>query len=191
VNVAHINGVLSGFGKHQACVDANRVKRLRRIDQVNGLRQRLHCEDVDALDDSSFPGVRLRDGNSLQAHVPSSNRRGKRTSDGAHAAVQRKLAQEHALVERLAEKMTHAASQTQRHRQIERRAFFTNIGGSEVDRNALAMRKLERTVSQCGFDALAAFLHGVVGKTHHIEVLHARGAYVYFHFHNIGVNSIH
>jgi hypothetical protein len=25
-------------------------------------------------------------------------------------------------------------------------------------------------------------------QTHHVEVLHARGAYVYFHFHNIGVN---
>ena len=110
---------------------------------------------------------------------------------GAHAAVQRKLAQEHALVERLAEKMTHAASQTQCHRQIERRAFFTNVGGSEVDRNALAMRKLERAVSQRRLDALAAFFHGVVGKTHHVEIVHARGAYIYFHFNNVGVNPIH
>ena len=182
---------MSGFGKHQACVDANRVKRLRRIDQVNGLRQRLHGEDVDALDDSSFPGIRFRDRNSLQAHVPSGNRRRKRSSDGPHAAVQRKLAQEHALVERLAEKMTHAASQTQCHRQIERRAFFTNIGGSEVDRNALAMRKLERTVSQRRLDALAAFLHGVVGKTHHVEILHASGSDIHLDFDNIGVNPIH
>jgi len=75
VNVAHIHGVLGGLGKHQAWVDANRVERLRRIDEVNGLRQRFDGEDVDALDNSSFPGVRLRDGNSLQAHVPSGNRR--------------------------------------------------------------------------------------------------------------------
>jgi hypothetical protein len=155
------------------------------------LRQRLDGEDVDALDNSSFPGVRLRDGNSLQAHIPSGNRRGKRSSDGAHAAVQRKLAQKHALVERLTEKMTHAASQTQCHRQIERRAFFTNIGGSEVDRNALAMRKLERTVSQRRLDALAAFLHGVVGKTHDVEILHASGPDIYLDFDNIGVNPIH
>jgi len=74
---------------------------------------------------------------------------------------------------------------------IESRTFFTNIGGSEVDRNALAVRKLERTVSQHRLEALSAFLHGVVGKTHDVEILHASGSDIYLDFDNIGVNPIH
>jgi hypothetical protein len=55
----------------------------------------------------------------------------------------------------------------------------------------LAVRKLEGTIAKGRFDTLAAFFHGIVGKTRHIEVLHARKAYIYFDFHNVGVNPIH
>jgi len=94
------------------------------------------------------------------------------------------------LVEGLAKKLAHASSQSQGHRQIEARAFFAYISGGEVDGYALAIRKFKTAISQCRFNAFAAFFHGVVGEAHDVEILHARGAYVYFDFNEVGVDSV-
>ena len=53
------------------------------------------------------------------------------------------------------------------------------------------MRKFESAVSQCRFDALAAFFHGVVWQADHIEVLHSRGTYVYLDFNEVRINPVH
>jgi len=37
----------------------------------------------------------------------------------------------------------------QRHRKIERRAFFANVGRREMNGHALTMRKLEAAIAQC------------------------------------------
>ena len=42
-----------------------------------------------------------------------------------------------------------------------------------------------------GLDAFAAFLHGIVGESHDVEVLHTRGADVDFDFDRVGVNAVH
>jgi hypothetical protein len=56
--------------------------------------------------------------------------------------------------------------------------------------NALAVRKFKTAISQCRFDAFAAFLHCVVGEAHDVKVLHARGTYVHLNFNKVGVDSV-
>jgi hypothetical protein len=57
--------------------------------------------------------------------------------------------------------MAHASNEPQSHGQIERRAFFANVRGSKINRDALAV-KLEAAIAQRGLDAFAAFLDGIV-----------------------------
>jgi len=68
---------------------------------------------------------------------------------------------------------------------------FRNVGGGQVDCYALTIRKFEATISQCAPDALTAFFYGIVGEVHYVEVLHARGTYVYLNLDEVGVDSVH
>jgi hypothetical protein len=95
------------------------------------------------------------------------------------------------LVQWLAEELAHAAGQAEGHGEVEAGAFFAYVGGCEIDGYALAIRKFKTAISQGGFDALPAFLHSVVREAYNVKVLHARGAYVYPDFNEIGVDSIH
>ena len=76
------------------------------------------------------------------------------------------------------------------HREIERRAFFANIGGREIDGYALTMGKLEAAVAESGLNAFTAFLDGVVRQTHDVEVLHAGGTDIDFDVDEVGVDAV-
>jgi hypothetical protein len=133
----------------------------------------------------------LRDSDGFQPFIACRERSGKGATDWANTAIQRQFTEEHALVERFAKKLAHASSQSRGHRQIEARAFFSHVGGSEVDGYPLAIRKFKTAISQCRLDALAAFFDGVVWEAHHVKVLHARGTYVHLNFDEVSVDSIH
>ena len=77
-----------------------------------------------------------------------------------------------------------------RHRKIESRAFFADVGGSQIDGDTLAVRKFVAAIAKSAFDALAAFLYGVVRQAHNVEVLHARGTDVHLYFDEVGVDAI-
>jgi hypothetical protein len=49
--------------------------------------------------------------------------------------------------------------------------------------DALAVRKFVTTIALSRFEAFAAFLSGVIGQAHNVEVLHAGGANIDFNFH--------
>ena len=70
-------------------------------------------------------------------------RRRKRAAHRTHAAVQRQFAQKNILIQRLAEKCSLAAQNSQRHGQIERRAFLANVGGRQIHRDALSRWEIQ------------------------------------------------
>ena len=86
--------------------------------------------------------------------------------------------------------MAHAPDEPQGHGEIERRAFFANIGRGQVDGHPLAMRKLEATIAKRGLDAFTAFLDRVVRQPDDVEVLHARGTHVDLHLDEIRVDTV-
>src|SRR6266566_6492042 len=94
----------------------------------------------------------------------------------AHAAVQRQLAQKHHLVQLFAEELSLAAYQSQRHGQIESRAFLAYNRRSQINRHPLPVRKFKSAVSQRAFDPFAALFDRVIRQSHDVEVLHACGA---------------
>jgi hypothetical protein len=49
------------------------------------------------------------------------------------------------------------------------------------------MGKLKTAGAQRGLDAFAAFFHGVVRQAGNVEVAHARGAAIDFHFDQVSV----
>ena len=190
VNVTKVDSVLRGFGKQLLGVDVNRLEGFRRIHQVDGLGKRFEGEDVDALDDRGFAGVSFGDGERFDANFAGGESGGESAANGAYAAVKGKLAEKHALIEHFAEEVAHAADQAETHGEIEGGAFFANVGGSEIDGDALAVRKLEAAVAERRLDALAAFFHGVVGQADYVEILNARGADVDLDFDEVGVDAV-
>ena len=104
VHVAQVDEILRGFRKHLLGVDYDGLERFRRVYQIDGLWERLESEDVDALDYRCFASVGFGHGKRLKAEFSSGECRGERAADGPYAAVERQLAEEHALVELLAKK---------------------------------------------------------------------------------------
>ena len=79
------------------------LERFRRIDQVHGLRQRLHAENFDPFDHGGFARVRFRHHHVADAAFARRQRRRKRAAHRAHAAIERKLAEKNVRVENFAE----------------------------------------------------------------------------------------
>ena len=94
------------------------------------------------------------------------------------------------MIELLAEEVAHATDKSQGHRKVESRSFFANVSGSEVDGDALAMRKLEAAIAERRLDALTALFNGIVREANDVEVLHAGGTHVDFHFDEVGVDAV-
>ncbi len=65
------------------------------------------------------------------------------------------------------------------------------VGGREIDGDALAVGKFDAAIAKSGFDAFAAFFYGIVGQTDDIEVVHASGADVDFHFDKVSGDAKH
>jgi hypothetical protein len=103
-------------------------------------------------------------------------------------AVQRQLAEDDHLVEPLAEKRALAAQDGKRHRQIKCRAFLADVGGRQVDGDALEW-EIVAAILERGLDALAAFLHGDVGKADHVEIARFARTDVHLHLHEVGVDA--
>ena len=67
VDVAQVNGILCGLGKHLLGIDYHGLERLGRVHQIDGLRQSLEAEYVDSLYYSRLPCVGFGNGQRLQA----------------------------------------------------------------------------------------------------------------------------
>ena len=113
------------------------AERFGRVDQVHRLRKRAHGEYVDAFDDGGLARVGFRHHHRLDLVLARRQRRRERSAHRAHLPVERQLSEKNKLVEPLAEKCALAAQNRKRHRQIERRPFLADVGGRQVDGDAL------------------------------------------------------
>ena len=190
-DVAQVHGILAGFAQHLRGVHRNRLKGFRGVDQVHGLWQGFHAEYPNTFDDGGFARISFRHNDILDAAFARRQSRGKRATYGAHAAIERKLAEKHVRIQNFAEETSLAAGQTESHRQIERGAFLTDIGGREIDGNCVSRRKIEAAIAQSRANAFAAFLHGNVWQADDREVPFVRGHHVNLGFDQIRVNAEH
>ena len=85
--------------------------------------------------------------------------------------------------------MAHTTGEAERHGKIECRAFLFDVGGSEIDGDALTVGKFDAAIAEGRFDSLAAFFHGVIRQTDNVKVLPVRSADVDLGFDDIGVDT--
>ena len=114
-HIAQIHTVLGGFAQEQPRVNVHRLKRFRRIYQIDGLRQGLQGEDVYAFHNRGLASVGFRDGNGFDTELPGGQCSRQGAAHRTDAAIQRQLAQEHAFVQGFAEEMPHAPDQAEGH----------------------------------------------------------------------------
>ena len=172
-------------------VNADGRKGFRRIDEVGGLRKRLHGKDADAFDDGSFAGIRFRHDYIFDAAVARGQCCGKRAANRAHASIKGKLAEKNIVIQNFAEKCALAAEQPERNGKIERRAFLAHVRRRQIHGDGKMPRKIEAAILERGARAFAAFLHGNVRQTDDIEIARLAGADVHFDFDEVGVDAIH
>ena len=85
----------------------------------------------------------------------------------------------------------HRAENAERHRQVEPRAFLADVGGSQIDGDAL-VGVAEAGVDQSALDALAAFAHGHVGHADDHGVARvALGKHVHLNVDEVRVNAVY
>jgi len=82
----------------------------------------------------------------------------------------------------------HRAEDAQRHRQIEPRALFLDVGRREIDGHRL-VGITEARIEQRAFDALAALAHRGIRHAHGDEVAARSGVHVHFDIDEVGVNA--
>src|SRR5690242_14050129 len=191
VNVAKIDAVLRSFAEGLMRVDFDRGEGFGGIDEIDGLWEGLDGENFDAFADGGIASVGFGDGDGFEAGFACGDDGGKSAANGANASVERQFAEEHHFVEGLAEEVSLTADQAESHGEVEAGAFFAEVGGSEIDGDALAIGEFEAAVAQGALDAFAAFLDGVIGKADDVEILHASGADVDLDFDEVGIDAVH
>ena len=89
---------------------------------------------------------------------------GDRAGDGAHAAVERELADARVLEQPLRRELVVAGEHRERDRQVEAGALLPQRGRSEVDGDAALARPGEQRVDDAAVDPVLRLLAGAVGE---------------------------
>src|SRR5581483_8357611 len=147
-DVTQIQWILRGLGQQCARIEVDRLEGFRCVNEINGLRKGTDCVDLDPFDDGGFAGIGFRHHDTSDALFPGTDCGGERTSHRPHAAVERQFAEEELTIQRLAEKRALASQNAERHWQIKPGTFLANIGGREIDRDALWVGEFKAAVFQ-------------------------------------------
>jgi hypothetical protein len=121
------------------------------------------------------------------ARAPGCHGNREHAANAVDGTVERQFAEDHGIVDGPSVQLSRGGEQSERNGQVEGRACLADIGGREVDRDAVG-RELEARVSNGGPHAIAALANGRVGQTDHGEVGEAE-RYVDLDMHRVGVHA--
>ena len=114
---------------------------------------------------------------------------GQHARHGGDGCIQRQLAQRH-VIRHLADRQhAHRGQQAQRNGQVIVRAFLGQVGGREVDGDALE-RQRQPDGGQRGAHSLAAFRRRLVGQADDIELASAAVGNVHLHVHRTSLDAL-
>ena len=131
------------------------------------LRRVFHAVDGQTVGQRRLGGVRRGDIKSLHARTRRGHRHRQHTADGAQRAGERQLTDERGGRVRRVD-LTLAREDTEQQRKVVDRAFFLQVRGREVDRDA-ADGELRSAVFDRRADTLARLLHRRVAEADHVE----------------------
>ena len=130
--------------------------------------------DVDAFHHAGLRGIRGGHENGREALPPRVQGHRQHAAHRAHAAVERQLAHHERALQPAGLDQPGGAEDADRDRQVEGGAFLADIGGRQVDGDAVD-RELEARVADGGADPVAALAHGRVGEADGVEGGQPRG----------------
>ena len=190
-DVFEIDQEFLGFVQQGVAIGFQRDDAVARVYEVDYIEQGADGVDVDSADHGGFAGVGFGDDQLGDLAGAGFEGDGERAANAAHAAVERQLADEQAIFDVLLREAAVGAYDAERHGQVESRAFFLYIGGSEVDGDVRG-RNVVAAVFQGGADAVAAFADGGVGQADGVKVVLVgldAGA-VDFYLDDVGVDAV-
>ena len=158
------------------------------VQVLDGLVARPHRDHLHGLHHGSFGGVV---GGHDQRRVPVAaavERHGEDATHRPHTAVQGQLAQDEGALEAPRFHQAGGAKNPEGHRQIEGGARLAEIGGGEIDGDALS-GELEAGVPEGRADAIAALAHRGIGQAHRGEARQPRGD-IHLHRHRGGFDAL-
>ena len=131
------------------------------VQVLDGVVNGLDGNDGETAHHRGLDGVGGRDEEPRDTGAPAMKGHGQHAPSRADMAVQRELAEDDRLFEAPRLQQSRGREDTERHGQIEHRAFLAKLGGGEIDRDAVH-GKLEPRVAYGGAHAVAALSHGGV-----------------------------
>ena len=141
-----------------------RAQHLHAFEMIDQRDQRRCCDDFEAAGPGGFgAGVLRADERAFEFERLDRGRQD--ASDRDDRAVERQLAERHVARHFRRREHAHNGEQAERDREVVVAAFFRQVGGREVDRDAF-VRECEADRVERGADAFAAFGDGFVGEAH-------------------------
>jgi site-specific DNA recombinase len=131
-------------------------------------------DDGDAADDGGLGRVARRNEKPRDAAAPAVERHRQHAADRPDMSVERELAEGDRVLDETRLDDPRGREDAERHRQVEGRAFLAELGGGEVDRDAIH-GEVEPRVPDRGAHAITALAHGRIRQAHRREGRQARG----------------
>ena len=142
---------------------------LQSLEVVDELEQVLRGEDAHVGGGPRGFGAAARRADQPFAERVGADRGGQRARDGGDRAVERQFAQHAETLDGVAGDGARRRHQPERDRKIVMAAFLGEVGGSEIDGDALRRQRQADGVQRAAHP-LAAFRHGLVGEADNGEV---------------------
>ena len=146
-------------------IDRHRLQRTQSFEELERLAQAVDAEHRGALtDDGRLRRILARQHHARELRRSREQRGRQRTLDSFDASVQREFSQ-HEITAQARAIFQHVlrCENSQRQRQVERRAFLARVGGREVDSH-LARRKFEARIFQSRLDPIERLLDRTLGQ---------------------------
>ena len=160
-HLREINVVLRPLGEQAREVHTRLGELGAGVEEIRDLGQVPRTEHADAGDDARFREVLPRQHQRLQLGCSGGERHGQRAAHRPDRALQPQLPQHRDPAQPLARDLLGGRKHAQRNGQIEGRTPLADVGGGQIDRDALQGERVAR-VRERGVHALAALLDGAL-----------------------------
>ena len=165
-----------GFPNQRPSVSAKWRRRAGRLLQKSmAFADIRHGKHLHIADQRSLPCVAGRHHHRRHAFFSGAHHHGQHAPNRAYVAVQRQFSDNACTRQRFAARVWHVRrQQPHRDREVERGAFFPEVGGGQVDGD-FAVRQRNARILKCGIDAVAALPNGSVRQANYGVTGQARG----------------
>jgi hypothetical protein len=162
-HVFEVDRVVLGFIEQRVTIHFNRVDSVTDVYEAGDVNQRAHRIDVNSGQHGGFACIEFRYDQGRDLAGTGFDSDGQRAANASDIAIERQFPDEKAIRNFFLIQAAVSSNDSKRHRQIETRTFFADVGRREIDCD-MGKRNVVAAILERGADSVAAFSNGGVGQ---------------------------